>query len=204
MLAVASLLVTSALTACGTGQSSSQSTPASTAAASASTTAASASTTTTSAGTAAPLPPPAHLRILAPRGQSHIDRTVAVHVALTGAHAAGSRAFRYVLDGSFTRVGPARLTLHDVVPGHHHLVVALASRPSVKAIATFFVTAPAPTPPAAPASVSSSPPPATMTTAPAPTPAPSPAPSSGIPQGPSAGDADGDNHGGPSDGDGNI
>jgi len=28
--------------------------------------------------------------------------------------------------------------------------------------------------------------------------------SSGIPQGPNAGDADGDNHGGPSDGDGNI
>jgi hypothetical protein len=38
----------------------------------------------------------------------------------------------------------------------------------------------------------------------APAPAPPPAPSGGIPQGPNAGDADSDNHGGPSDGDGNI
>jgi hypothetical protein len=62
---------------------------------------------------------------------------------------------------------------------------------------------PSATPPAStptPPTSSATPPPTTTTQAPI----PAPTPMSAIPQGPNAGDGDNDNHGGPSDGDGNI
>jgi hypothetical protein len=157
----------------------------------------------------APLPLAARLRILAPRRGASAASTLTVRVSLTGATAAGSRAFKYVLDGSLTRLGSARLSYHDLAAGQHHLLVALASRPSVSARVSFSVPVPPPRP-AGPSSAAT--PPASTTAAPPPppsstqaaAPATTPAPSGGIPQGANAGDADSDNQGGPSDGDGNI
>jgi hypothetical protein len=124
-----------------------------------------------------------------------------VRVALSGA-AAGSDALRYVLDGRLTRRGSRLLTYHDLAPGHHHLLVSLASNRGVHVATVFTVPAPPSPPVPAPAPA---PPPATMTTPPptAAAPAPAPPPVSGIPQG-DGGDRDGDNNGGPSDGDGDI
>jgi hypothetical protein len=87
------------------------------------------------------------------------------------------------------------LTFRDLVPGHHRLLVALVSHPSIRATVSFTVIGQPPPP----VQVTAPPPQVT-----APPPAPAPVPNSGIPQGPNAGDADSDNHGGPSDGDGNI
>jgi hypothetical protein len=124
--------------------------------------------------------------------------------------------FRYVLDGTLVRLGSARLTFHGLAFGRHHLTVMLASLRSVRTTRTFIVPQPAAAAQASGASqattssasspatapAAAAPPPAATTPAPAPTPAPPP--TSGIPQGANAGDADGDNHGGTSDGDGNI
>jgi hypothetical protein len=205
ILVLACSLAALGLTACGNSKSTSTSTAATVPSAVTST--AAASTATTAVVRRAPAP---HLRILAPRHQAHLEQTVAVRVALTGAKASGPRAFRYVLDGRFTRFGPPRLTFHDIVPGRHHLIVALASHPSARATSSFFVTAPAQaaTPSTATSMSSTMPPPTTSApppaTIPEPVPPPTPVPSGGIPQGPNAGDADGDNRGGASDGDGNI
>jgi hypothetical protein len=189
-------LLTLGISACGSSHSASHTTAASVTAA---------ATTRTTATVASAPPPSPRLRILAPRPQTQLDQTVAVHVSITGAKPTDSHSFRYVLDGKLTRFGSKGLTFTGVIPGHHHLVVALVSRPSVKATTAFTVRAPAPT--AAPAPTSATPAP---TAAPAPTSATSSTPppmtqsGSGIPQGPNAGDADGDNHGGPSDGDGDV
>lgn len=194
-------MLTLGIGGCGSSHSSARTTAASVTPAG--TTQITATTATTPApATARSLP--AHLRILAPRPLAQLDQTVAVHVSVTGAMGTGTRSFRYVLDGRLTRRGSTRLTFTGVVPGHHHLLVALVSHPSVNATAAFTVLAP-PAPPQAPSV-------APMTSA-APRPATPPTPSGpsapmmstgGIPQGPNAGDADGDNRGGPSDGDGNI
>jgi hypothetical protein len=164
---------------------------------------------------AAAVPPPSpRLRIVFPRSGARVATTLTIHVSVRGVAATGASALKYVLDGSLTRLGSARLTYRALAPGDHHVLVSLAGRPSVKARVKFTVPAPAAAAPAIPAATptSSAPPPPTPATAPAPppstTPAPSPAPtppaSGGIPQGANAGDADGDNHGAPSDGDGNI
>jgi hypothetical protein len=199
----AALAVVLAVTACGSSHSSTASDATKTA-----TALATAPTTT-----AAPAPPARvpQLRILAPHRGAVVARNLTVRVSVTGATPVGRRALKYVLDGSLTRVGSARLTYQGLAPGDHHLLVALVSRPSVRASVSFNVPAPAPPPTAAPATTSSAP--ASTPPTPTPPPAPStmqapapppPAPSGGIPQGPNAGDADSDNHGGPSDGDGNI
>ena len=193
------------ITACGSGQPS-------TTTHAATSPAAVASTPTTTASPAPSRPP--RLRVITPRPDARVGPNLTIRVAVTGATATGPRALKYVLDRNLTRFGAARLTFHGLAPGDHDLVVALASRPSIKARVSFAVPAPvAPAPPTAASTSTSSaasppattlPPAPSTTQAPAPPPAPTPAPSGGIPQGANAGDADGDNHGGPSDGDGNI
>ena len=175
-----------------------------------------------STSTTAPAPArPPRLRIIAPHPGATVSQTLTIRLSLIGAGAPGAAAFRYVLDGTLVRLGSARLTFHGLAFGRHHLTVMLASRRSVSATRSFTVPAPpaVPATAASPATTSSAAGPApapapaasspsAMTTAPPPpatTPVPAPAPaSSGIPQGPTAGDADGDNHGAASDGDGNI
>jgi hypothetical protein len=170
--------------------------------------------TTTAQVPAAPKPKP-RLRILSPRAGGRLGETVIVRVRLTGARASGSRPFRYVLDGHRSHRVAARFTLSHLVPGQHRITVALVDDPKVKASRSFVVRRPpehfapspsvqttptttaAPTPttttmPAAPPTTTVAPPPPTTTTG------------GGIPQGRHAGDMDADNHGGPSDGDGNI
>jgi hypothetical protein len=203
VITCATSAVVLAITACGSSR------PSSTAHATTSPDAV-ASTPTTTASPALARPP--GLRIVAPRRGAHVTPTLTIRVSLTGATAAGPRALEYLLDGTLTRLGSSRLTFHGLAPGDHHLVVAVASRPAIRARVSF--TIPAPAAPAAPAPAAPTPVPATTSSAPASTPtptpmpsttqAPAPPPSGGIPQGPNAGDADGDNHGGPSDGDGNI
>jgi hypothetical protein len=153
---------------------------------------------------------PPRLRILSPKRDSHTGTTVTVSVLLTGSPAGGSRLLRYVLDGSLTRGGPARLTFHGLAPGRHRLEAMLNDDRSVRGGVAFTVSAPAPIaalPVApsepAPSQTTASPSPATAPsqTAP-PVSTPKPPPSTGIPQG-GGGDGDGDNSGGPSDGDGN-
>lgn len=125
-----------------------------------------------------------------------------MRVALSGAGATGADNIRYVLDGSLTRRGSARLTFTDLVPGRHRLVVILVSNGGVRAATVFTVPAPPPPPVPAPAPAAASAP----TRAPAPMTAPAPAPApmtSGIPQN-NGGDMDGDNNGGASDGDGGV
>lgn len=171
--------------ACGSGHASPRTTAP---------TAATAAPTTT---TATPPPAPVHLRIVSPRRGAHVKSTLTVRVSLTGSgpHA----ALKYVLDGRFTHLGSSRVTFRDLAPGQHHLVVFLASRPSVRAKVSF--TVPAPPPPPTP-TTSAAPPPTTSAAPPPPT-TQAPPPNS-IPQGANAGDGDADNHGGPTDGDGNV
>jgi hypothetical protein len=182
----------------------------------------SAMTATTRAPVAAPAitaakpasAPTPHLSILSPRMGAHTASTLTVRVALSGAPAGGAQRFRYVLDRRLARSGSARLTFHDLAPGRHRLEVLSAAGSTVSASTTFTVRAPAPVAIPAPAraqpTVSTAAPapttatPAPQTTAPAPPKASPPPASGGIPQGPNAGDGDGDNNGGPSDGDGNI
>lgn len=160
----------------------------------------------------APVP---RLSILSPPRGAHTSSTLTVRVALDGVPGGGAR-FKYVLDRRLTRVGAARLTFHDLAPGHHRLDVLLVTNGASRAATVFTVRAPAPV--AVPAPVQTtptttstmpapSPPPPTTTATPPPPPptttsAPS-RPSEGIPQG-GGGDGDGDNSGAPSDGDGNI
>ena len=174
---------------------------------------------TSGAGAPASALPP-HLSILSPRAGTHTASTLTVRVALSGV-TNGAQRFRYVLDRRLTRSGSTRLTFHDLAPGRHRLEVLSVAENTVGASTTFTVRAPAPvaipvparsqptvsTP--APASTTTTPLPRTplpptKTTAPAPPKASPPPTSGGIPQGPDAGDGDGDNNGGPSDGDGNI
>jgi hypothetical protein len=137
-----------------------------------------------------------------------------VKVALIGGQATGARPFRYVLDGH-TRFGSRRVIFHGVRPGQHRLIVTLAGDHAVRTQTRFVVKAPPPPPApavtttAAPAPTTTAAPAPTTTAAPAPTTTAAPAPTTtsppaggGIPQG--GGDGDGDNSGGPSDGDGNI
>ena len=202
VITCATSVLAAAISACGSSHSS-------TAADAATSPAAVPSAPHTTTAPAAP-PPAPRLRIVSPRPEARVAPTLTIRVSLTGAAATGVKALRYVLDGSLTRLGSVRLTFHGLAPGDHHLVVALASRAATNARVSFIVPAPvvpapvAPTP--APTQTSSAPPPPASTPPPATstTPAPAPTPSGGIPQGPNAGDADGDNHGGPSDGDGNL
>jgi hypothetical protein len=146
-----------------------------------------------------------HLSILSPRAGAHTASTLTVRVALSGA-TNGAQRFRYVLDRRLTRFGPARLTFHDLAPGRHSLEVLLATTGTARASTTFTVRAPAHVASPAPAQTQptvSTPAPAPTTTAPPPKASPPPS-SGGIPQGPNAGDGDGDNNGAPSDGDGNL
>lgn len=186
-------------------------------------------TTQATTTTQAAAPPAAHLSILSPRPGSHTGSTVAVRVGVSGAAPAGEQRFRYVLDQKLTRTGSSHLTFHEVAPGRHHLDVVLIGSAAPRRTATFTVRAPvkaavivpvtAPTTTAAPTMTtttseplptpthtSTSPPPTrTKTTPPPPARTTPPSESGGgIPQGPNAGDGDGDNSGAPSDGDGGI
>ncbi len=202
------LSLTLALLIGGCGGGSSGSTTTSTPA----TTAAQASTTTATAVTA----PVLHLSVLSPHAGAHTGSTVTVHVALSGAPSGDTQRVRYVLDDRLSRSGSRTLTFHDLAPGRHHVEVLVGHGGGAHASTTFIVRAPAPAVvPAvvpAPAEVrptTATPPPTTSmpeavhTTPKAPPAKASPPESSGgIPQG--GGDGDGDNSGGPSDGDGNI
>jgi hypothetical protein len=180
-------------------------------------------TRTSSAQTpvSAPLP---RLSILSPRQGAHTGATLTVRVAVSHATAGGARRFRYVLDRRLTRFGSSRLVFHDLAPGRHHLLVLMANS-GAHASTAFTVRTPAPPvaaqapPPQTQSTTSASTPAPPVTAAPPPAkaapppakPAPPPPPTStpppqggGIPQGPNAGDGDGDNQGAPSDGDGNI
>jgi len=164
--------------------------------------------------------PVRHLSILSPRVGAHTAATLTVRVRLTGAATSGLQRFQYVLDHRLTRSGSDRLTFHDLAPGRHRLEVILAGASPSRATTTFTVRAPTPSASPVPAQsqptvstpipppTSSTPPPRTQpptrTTAPAPPKANPPQSSGGIPQGPNAGDGDGDNNGAPSDGDGNV
>jgi hypothetical protein len=145
--------------------------------------------TTTADAAKEPAPPPPRLVIRAPRRGSHTSQTLTVRVALLGRAPAGATSYRYVLDGRFTRHGSTRVTFDDLAPGRHHLVVTLLGATGIHASDAFTVRAPPPPPP-----------PVTATSAP---PAPAPAMGEGIVQG-NGGDMDGDNNGGPSDGDGGV
>ncbi len=179
--------------------------------------------TTRTSSTQAPISVPMpRLSILSPRRGAHTGATLTVRVAVRNAPKSGARRFRYVLDRRLTRFGSSRLTFHDLAPGRHHLLVLMTNN-AAHARTTFTVRAPAPavvqappseaqsttstsTPaepaPVAPQPAKAAPPPAEPTPPPA-TSTPSPQ-GGGIPQGPNAGDGDGDNHGAPSDGDGNV
>jgi hypothetical protein len=128
-----------------------------------------------------------------------------------GAPAGGAQRFRYVLDHRLARSGSARLTYHELAPGHHRLEVLLAAGSSASHASTTFtvrgprpaaVVIPAEAPNTTPVPVqttrttSTTPPPTKNTTPPPPL-------SGGILQG-GGGDGDSDNSGGPSDGDGNV
>jgi hypothetical protein len=175
----------------------------------------------TNAAQPATAAPVRHLSILSPRVGAHTAPTLTVRVRLTGTATSGAQRFRYELDHRLTRSGADRLTFHDLAPGRHRLEVIWASADPSRAATTFTVRAPAPVTVPAPAQAqptastpatspaSTTPPPSTstptQTSAAPPPPQTSPPPSGGgIPQGPNAGDGDGDNKGGPSDGDGNL
>ncbi len=146
--------------ACGSSSGSpSTGTAATTSGAPPSSTAAAATTTTAAAAAAKPRP---HLRILAPRAGARSGETLTVRVALTGVAPKGG-ALRYVLDGRLTRRGSGRLTYHELLPGHHHLLVTLVSDHGARATTVFTVPAPPPPPAPTPAPMM---PPATMTTPP--------------------------------------
>ncbi|MGZ4236954.1 MAG: hypothetical protein ACXVWT_12805 [Solirubrobacteraceae bacterium] len=160
---------------------------------------------------------PIHLRIISPKPGAHTGQTLTVRVRLTGASNAHAR-FHYVL-GSIKRSAGPKITFHGVAAGRHDLRVTLASNPHVHASLVLTVHPPKPPPVATQAATSQAPAP-TTTSSPTPAPPPtttqsapppppptttktSPPPSGGIPQG-NGGDADGDNNGAPSDGDGLI
>ncbi|MGZ4180973.1 MAG: hypothetical protein ACXVUL_09880 [Solirubrobacteraceae bacterium] len=210
-LAPAALALAALAAGCGgSGSSSSSSTAAAQVAPAANTT-----TTKSKTEPAQPI----HLRIVSPKPGAHTGQTLTVQVRLTGTRAAHPR-FHYVL-GSVKRSAGAKITFHGVAAGRHDLSVTLASDRHVHISEVVIVRAPPP--PATPATTSQAPAPTTTsspTPAPAPTPPPtttksapppppptttktSPPASRGIPQG-NGGDADGDNKGGPSDGDGLI
>lgn len=175
-------------------------------------------TSSTQAPVSAPMP---RLLILSPRQGAHTGPTLTVRVAVSDAPKGGAQRFRYVLDRRLTRFGSSRLTFHDLAPGRHHLRV-LMTNSAAHASITFIVRAPvqvaaqalppevqSTTSTSTPASPVTATPPPAKEAPPAPKPAPPPAstPSpqgGGIPQGPNAGDGDSDNHGAPSDGDGNF
>jgi hypothetical protein len=174
-----------------------------------------------------------HLSIISPRAGVHVGQTLTVRVRVSGTNATSQR-LRYVLDGRLTRLGSPHLTYHELAPGHHRLEVLLADQSVGHAFTTFTVRAPEPVAvpapePASPMTTPSPPPPQPESTSPprsssattqpspmtssSPPPPPPPPheptmseaspPSGGIPQG-GGGDGDGDNSGGPSDGDGNV
>jgi hypothetical protein len=162
-----------------------------------------------------------HLSILSPRVGAHAAATLTVRVTLTGTATSGARRFRYVLDHRLTRSGSDRLTFHNLAPGRHRLEVIWPNASPSHAATTFIVRAPAPVavpvpaqaqpttstplpPPTSTIPPPRTPPPTKTATSPAPPQASPPQSNGGIPQGPNAGDGDGDNNGGPSDGDGNM
>ncbi len=153
----------------------------------------------------------AHIGFVDPRAGAHLGSTLHIRVRLSEAG-----HVRYILDGGRARVsGATTIVYRHLTPGAHRLeaelLVASGRRPAATAMIRFRVRRP----PAAP--VTAPPPPVTTTappppvqsqtatavpSAPPPTAAP-PAPPTGIPQN-GGGDDDNDNHGAPSDGDGNI
>jgi hypothetical protein len=177
---------------------------------------------TTSAATTHVAEAAAHARIgfVDPRAGAHLGSTVHVRVRLSKAG-----RVRYILDGGRARVsGATTIVYRHLTPGTHRLeaelLVASGGRPAATAMIRFRVrrppaapvTAPpppvtttAPAPPV-PSQTATAAPPAPPPTAAPPTPPPTaapPAPPTGIPQN-GGGDDDNDNHGAPSDGDGNI
>ena len=176
--------------------------------------------------TAATAPAPTRIHIVSPRPGSHTGATLVVSVRLTGAQPASSPVLRYMLDGHLTRTGPTRVTLHRLAPGRHRLEVLLAGDAAVHSASVFTVRAPAAPVPVAPVpapapetmaheqappptmggseSHQEAPPPPKREAPPPPKTETTPPPAEGgIPQG-GGGDHDGDNSGGPSDGDGNV
>jgi hypothetical protein len=153
------------------------------------------------AGTPAAIRPRPRVLIEFPPRGAHTGSTLTVRVSAIGVSPA---AVRYRLDGGHVRRGALRFLLPDLPPGRHRLVLTLAGARGATATTVFVVAAPpAPAPQPAPATSQAPspppPPPETTTTTTSSAAAPT-----GIPQGADAGDGDGDNHGGPSDGDGNI
>jgi len=177
----------------------------------------------------APNPVRAHISFLAPARGALVGSTVTARVKVTG-----RGPVRFRLDGGRLRAGAGRaITYQRLAPGRHRLTAELLNASGNPAAATTTVrfdvrhppiAAPATSAPSAPATSSPAPvPPVPVTPSSAPpasppppipappppashtSPSPSPHPSTGggIPQG-GGGDGDGDNHGGPSDGDGNV
>lgn len=184
---------------------------------------ASATSTTTTQSTASRSQPAAarvpalHVRILSPRSGAATGTVVTVRVSVSQAGQSRKPRLSYALDRHSLRSHGGRVVLRGLTAGRHHLVVTVPGSPAARATAVFHVVPPRPVSPAAatatapqptvttttapPPQTSTSPPPATTTTtAPAATPPPA---TGGIPQN-GGGDGDGDNHGAPSDGDGNI
>ena len=161
-----------------------------------------AATTATATPARAAVAPPS-LRILLPARGALTAATVSVRVVVHRAPAGAQ--LRYVLDSGRPQPARPRFTLNGLAPGRHRLVVFLAADRAVRTATTFDVQPPpAPVPAAtapvqAPPTTTPAPPPPTTTTT---TSAPPP-PTNPIPQH-NGGDADGDNNGAPSDGDGNV
>jgi hypothetical protein len=182
------------------------------------------STTSTSRAIAPPSPPAANaaahasIAFLSPRAGAHVGSTVHVRI-----HRSEAGRVRFILDGRSQHLtGASTIVYRHLRPGEHRvraeLLVASGQGSAATAVVRFRVRSPHITAPAAPPPVTTTapaPPPAvtttatpTVTTQTAPpvqtqTTAAPPAPATGIPQN-GGGDDDADNHGAPSDGDGNI
>ena len=171
---------------------------------------------TTSTSVPAPPAPAANaaahasIAFVAPRTGAHVGSTIHVRIRRSE-----DGRVRFVLDGRTDRVtGATTIIYRHLRPGAHHLaaelLVASGQASAATAVVRFRVRRPPPPPPVVTTVPAPSPP--VTTTAPAPPPAPPaqtqttaapPAPPTGIPQN-GGGDDDSDNHGAPSDGDGNI
>lgn len=169
-----------------------------------------ASSTAPAATTTSARPPRPHLHVRSPRSGAHTGQTVTVDVVLSGAASRRASVLLYILDGRRARRGSGHLTFRGLAPGRHHLLITLPNDRSVRGRTVFLVRTPPAAPSPAPVQTTQTQPPPTPAPAPPPAttttsvPPPPPAPTGGIPQGPTAGDRDSDNSGGPSDGDGNI
>jgi hypothetical protein len=188
----------------------------------------SAPSTSPAAAHAAPAAMHPRIAFVSPRPHARVGSALHVRV-----HRSEAGRVRFVLDGHNVRVTAATtLVYRHLAPGAHRLQAELlpasGTSPAATASVDFRVRrslpppspvtpagagtgspAPAPAPVATQTTASPPPPPATTTT-PAASPPPPPAatttpaaPPTGIPQN-GGGDGDSDNHGAPSDGDGNV